>query len=84
LIAGDGNSPHLYFPCSLQAGLCERRLIPAPASTSLGADAFPDTYPLQLINIVATDPSAQSVAATETDGSIPVQGDAASALPLQS
>ena len=32
---------------------------------------------------MATDPSAQAVAATETDGSIAVQGDAASALPLQ-
>ena len=50
---------------------------------NVGVDAFPDTYPLQLLNIVATDPSAQAVAATETDGSIAVQGDAASALPLQ-
>jgi hypothetical protein len=127
----------LYFACCLQAGLCERRLIPAPAlaSTTLslnatlgnparaagkslylwqvhpglwrflivglnqtaladgalvnlfvsfGADAFPATYPLQLLNIVATDPSAQPVAATETDGSVAVQGGAGSALPLQS
>jgi uncharacterized protein (TIGR03437 family) len=50
---------------------------------NVAAGAFPDTYPLQLLNLVATDPSAQPVATTETDGSIAVQGDGGSGLPLQ-
>ena len=46
--------------------------------------AFPDTYPFQLLNIVAADPTAQSVDTAETDGSIAVQGDPSTAAQLSS
>ena len=46
--------------------------------------ATPDTYPVQLLNIVASDPSAQPVTVTEPDGSLAVQGTADPASILQS
>jgi uncharacterized protein (TIGR03437 family) len=51
---------------------------------NVNANALSDTYPVQLLNIVAADPSAQSVTVAETDGSIAVQGTADPTLVLQS
>jgi uncharacterized protein (TIGR03437 family) len=50
---------------------------------NVNAAAYLDTYPVQLLNIVAGDPSGNAVTTTETDGSIAVQGDISSAVLLQ-
>jgi uncharacterized protein (TIGR03437 family) len=50
---------------------------------NISTDAFANTYPVQLLNIVASDSSGSTVATTETDGSIAVQGDPGSAPHLQ-
>ena len=50
---------------------------------NVNLNALPDTYPVQLLNVLATDPSAQAVTATGSDGSIVVQGIAGSGLRLQ-
>ncbi len=41
-------------------------------------------YPLKLLNVVASDPSAQAVAVQTVDGAVTVQGSANSGAPLQS
>jgi len=51
---------------------------------SVRADAFPDTYPLQFLNVSACDPAAQPVTLSSQDGSLVVQGDPASAPRLLS
>jgi uncharacterized protein (TIGR03437 family) len=51
---------------------------------NVNPNALADTYPVQLLNIVAANPSALSVTVAETDGSIAVQGTADPTLVLQS
>ncbi len=68
-------------------GLNQTRLADGPLLNlfvNVSPGTFPDTYPFQLLNIVAADPSAKPVKTTETDGHIAIQGNATSAVVLQS
>lgn len=68
-------------------GLNQTRLANGPLINlfvNVNSAAVPAAYPLQLLNIVACDPSAASVKTTATGGSVVVQGDPATAVQLQS
>jgi len=64
-----------------QAPLVDGTLVNLYVNVSL--TALPDTYPIQLLNVLASDPSAQAVATTATEGRVAVQGVAGSGLILQ-
>jgi len=74
--------PWRFFIVGLnQAPLVDGTLVNLYVNVSL--TALPDTYPIQLLNVLASDPSAQAVATTATEGRVAVQGVAGSGLILQ-